>query len=474
MPLSWARNQTSAAGRARRDDAAIEICARSRRPAPSQRRPASRGTRSGAGSRDRIVGAARRREAEQDRELVTAAARKVQRVRAFRHGRHWRLIQALPLRRVLANRRRASGRSGRAPPVARAATRTAAAARLMILSAGQRSSSSRRTDCGRRDSGCHVVARSLTSRRVSVTVRRTILTRLARFASALRRRRPTLGGQVAEVDTRRGATPLLCAGRRPRGTRRALRPTNPRDTGLGVCADAASTPWRTKCASTVHSARDRPARFALAANLQQALGRLRQEIDDFQSVVPGRLEELLRDLGRRDRLPGLGGAQLAGALEPPAQGIGDPNGQGLLLGFVGHRDPPSFDMRCTINLNVSIHCCIVALGVLMSIQLGAASCEAGGEIASRSAVHRWHRRLRPAPAKVASSAVCAAATPANSARTASHCQRGGRGARPVGSHDPGVDREPRLAHLRLGRAIRVPADEVRRIIEQSTVPAERK
>jgi excisionase family DNA binding protein len=32
----------------------------------------------------------------------------------------------------------------------------------------------------------------------------------------------------------------------------------------------------------------------------------------------------------------------------------------------------------------------------------------------------------------------------------------------------------RLAHLRLGRAIRVPAEEVRRIIERSTVPAERK
>ena len=32
----------------------------------------------------------------------------------------------------------------------------------------------------------------------------------------------------------------------------------------------------------------------------------------------------------------------------------------------------------------------------------------------------------------------------------------------------------RLAHLRLGRAIRVPAEEVRRVIEQSTVPAERK
>lgn len=31
----------------------------------------------------------------------------------------------------------------------------------------------------------------------------------------------------------------------------------------------------------------------------------------------------------------------------------------------------------------------------------------------------------------------------------------------------------RLAHLRLGRAIRIPAEELRRVIEASTVPAER-
>ena len=31
--------------------------------------------------------------------------------------------------------------------------------------------------------------------------------------------------------------------------------------------------------------------------------------------------------------------------------------------------------------------------------------------------------------------------------------------------------ERRLAHLRLGRAIRIPAAEIRRVIEQSTVPA---
>jgi excisionase family DNA binding protein len=32
----------------------------------------------------------------------------------------------------------------------------------------------------------------------------------------------------------------------------------------------------------------------------------------------------------------------------------------------------------------------------------------------------------------------------------------------------------RLAHLRLGRAVRVSAEEIRRVIEQSTIPAERK
>lgn len=32
----------------------------------------------------------------------------------------------------------------------------------------------------------------------------------------------------------------------------------------------------------------------------------------------------------------------------------------------------------------------------------------------------------------------------------------------------------RIAHIRLGRAIRIPADELRRVIEAGTVPAERK
>ena len=41
-------------------------------------------------------------------------------------------------------------------------------------------------------------------------------------------------------------------------------------------------------------------------------------------------------------------------------------------------------------------------------------------------------------------------------------------------HGPRVDREPTTRPLRLGRAIRVPAEEIRRVIEQSTIPAERK
>jgi excisionase family DNA binding protein len=32
----------------------------------------------------------------------------------------------------------------------------------------------------------------------------------------------------------------------------------------------------------------------------------------------------------------------------------------------------------------------------------------------------------------------------------------------------------RIAHIRLGRAIRIPADELRRVIEAGTVPADRK
>jgi excisionase family DNA binding protein len=93
---------------------------------------------------------------------------------------------------------------------------------------------------------------------------------------------------------------------------------------------------------------------------------------------------------------------------------------------------------------------------------------------STSAVSRWHRRLHPIPAKaeLEASATRGVGRPrAERPRTVSEA------AEELGLSVYTVRAwiaSRRLAHLRLGRAIRVPAEEVRRIIEQSTVPAERK
>ena len=86
-----------------------------------------------------------------------------------------------------------------------------------------------------------------------------------------------------------------------------------------------------------------------------------------------------------------------------------------------------------------------------------------------SAVNRWQQRLKPVLPRL---------------------QSGGRVTRPAAERPRTVAEAAdelglsvytvrswiasrRLAHLRLGRAIRIPAAEVRRVIEASTVPAER-
>lgn len=86
-----------------------------------------------------------------------------------------------------------------------------------------------------------------------------------------------------------------------------------------------------------------------------------------------------------------------------------------------------------------------------------------------SAVNRWQQRLKP---------------------VSSHMHSGGQVARPAVERPRTVAQAAdelglsvytvrawiasrRLAHLRLGRAIRIPAAEVRRVIEASTVPAKR-
>jgi excisionase family DNA binding protein len=93
---------------------------------------------------------------------------------------------------------------------------------------------------------------------------------------------------------------------------------------------------------------------------------------------------------------------------------------------------------------------------------------------STSAVDRWHRRLRPAPMK--------AALEADAGRGESRPRRERPRTVSETAEELGLSvytvrswiASRRLAHLRLGRAIRIPAEEIRRVIEQSTVPADRK
>ena len=93
---------------------------------------------------------------------------------------------------------------------------------------------------------------------------------------------------------------------------------------------------------------------------------------------------------------------------------------------------------------------------------------------STSAVSRWHRRLRPAPANAllgAEAAPKGGRTPRERPRTVSEA------ADELGLSVYTIRAwigNRRLAHLRLGRAIRIPAEEVRRVLEESVVPAERK
>ena len=89
---------------------------------------------------------------------------------------------------------------------------------------------------------------------------------------------------------------------------------------------------------------------------------------------------------------------------------------------------------------------------------------------SEPAVEHWRRRLPTAPSTVAQSN--------DGRRTASERPRTvSEAADELGLSVHTVRAwiaDRRLAHLRLGRAIRIPAAEIRRVIEKSTVPAVRK
>jgi excisionase family DNA binding protein len=89
-----------------------------------------------------------------------------------------------------------------------------------------------------------------------------------------------------------------------------------------------------------------------------------------------------------------------------------------------------------------------------------------------SAVNRWQRRLKPVSSREHATAAGehVVRRPAERPRTvAEAADELGLSIYTVRSWIA----SRRLAHLRLGRAIRVPAEELRRVIEASTVPAER-
>lgn len=90
---------------------------------------------------------------------------------------------------------------------------------------------------------------------------------------------------------------------------------------------------------------------------------------------------------------------------------------------------------------------------------------------SERALEHWRRRLPASPSTVAHSAATRASAVSERPRTVAEA-----------AEELGLSIHTirawvacrRLAHLRLGRAIRIPAAEIRRVIEDSTVPAVQK
>src|SRR6266849_5553108 len=89
------------------------------------------------------------------------------------------------------------------------------------------------------------------------------------------------------------------------------------------------------------------------------------------------------------------------------------------------------------------------------------------ETGAEAAVERWQARLRPTAAK---SALRATTTEQRLERPRTVNEAAEELGLSVHTIRAWVA-DRRIAHLRLGRAIRIPAAEIRRIIEASTVPA---
>jgi excisionase family DNA binding protein len=89
------------------------------------------------------------------------------------------------------------------------------------------------------------------------------------------------------------------------------------------------------------------------------------------------------------------------------------------------------------------------------------------EAESESAVDRWRNRLKPVPARATLKEKPFAPRPERPRTVQEAADELGLSVHTIRAWIA----SRRLGHLRLGRAIRIPASEIRRIIEESTVPA---
>ena len=93
----------------------------------------------------------------------------------------------------------------------------------------------------------------------------------------------------------------------------------------------------------------------------------------------------------------------------------------------------------------------------------------GDRTAPHPALAGWRARLKPTPAKAPISGTTVERRPERPRTVNEAAEELGLSVHTIRAWV--ADR--RIAHLRLGRAIRIPAAEIRRIIEKSTVPAVR-
>lgn len=89
--------------------------------------------------------------------------------------------------------------------------------------------------------------------------------------------------------------------------------------------------------------------------------------------------------------------------------------------------------------------------------------------APESALTRWRARLRPTPAKASLTGTTVQQRPERPRTVCEAAEELGLSVHTIRAWVA----NRRIAHLRLGRAIRIPAAEIRRVIEKSTVPAVR-